>query len=632
MQTHLQKLQQRQQDVEERQRVRRMEIVSKLLQEEELREKEAGLREKQMQAPPPATQSIMGNSKRLERILQKLETPAAEPQPPVTAATQGAGLRGMSDSSSDQSTDEDDSDMYSEEEEGSQSDESLSEPTAAVESEGAGDLESDIVTQHVTQRAAAACLVPRRKKSADTHTRTHTHTRPPFSCKPHTLHFKDFELGKVYRRRVVLTNVTYSTNQLRLLGLTHTLNSCVALSFQPPGPMSPGMSCEMEAVFTPVLNVDLEGDVCFTSAAGDFSLPVTCSTKKCQVSVDCSKVLFGSHVVGQRVSRSIVLTNSGARGTRYFLLPVSSPNHAQTHHTSPSPSSSTKMCVSRVECERSESPQQTSDNRTQQHTPDIPSGSVSAVVCVNDAGVVEEGESVCVCESPSAEQDACSPQAASPDTHTHTNTHTHTHTHTTTHTHTHTHTLSHSNSTDDAFPEIQLPEMREGVCAAFSKVKIPLLFNPMIPGDTHLDFIINFSDPDCPPISVSVCGTAVSAPVCVVDPDLDLKICCYGRLYQHTLTLHSRASKALRVVFSVCKELRRHVEILPKTAYIQAHSTYQAQLKFLPRLSLPEDAGLFFHKDTGVLEAPLTVNVAEQTAPLRVMLHAVVTGSEVVCV
>ena len=73
-----------------------------------------------------------------------------------------------------------------------------------------------------------------------------------------------------------------------------------------------------------------------------------------------------------------------------------------------------------------------------------------------------------------------------------------------------------------------------------------------------------------------------------------------------------RATSALRLTFQVPKELREHMELLPKTAYIQAESQFSAQLKFLPRHTLPEDASTYFDKDTGVLEAPMIIRVADQ--------------------
>ena len=44
-----------------------------------------------------------------------------------------------------------------------------------------------------------------------------------------------------------------------------------------------------------------------------------------------------------------------------------------------------------------------------------------------------------------------------------------------------------------------------------------------------------------------------------------------------------RSKAALRLNFEVCKELQGHLELLPKTGYIQALSSYSVQLKFLPR-------------------------------------------------
>lgn len=41
-----------------------------------------------------------------------------------------------------------------------------------------------------------------------------------------------------------------------------------------------------------------------------------------QMVVDQCLVVFGTHVVGQKVSRVITLTNRGALGTRYMLTPI----------------------------------------------------------------------------------------------------------------------------------------------------------------------------------------------------------------------------------------------------------------------------------------------------------------------
>ncbi len=73
-----------------------------------------------------------------------------------------------------------------------------------------------------------------------------------------------------------------------------------------------------------------------------------------------------------------------------------------------------------------------------------------------------------------------------------------------------------------------------------------------------------------------------------------------------------RATSALRLTFQVPKELRDYIELLPKTAYIQAESQFSAQLKFLPRAAMLLDASAYFDKKSGQLDAPIMIRVADQ--------------------
>ena len=62
-----------------------------------------------------------------------------------------------------------------------------------------------------------------------------------------------------------------------------------------------------------------------------------------QMVVESSLIDCGSHVVGQTMTRVITLSNQGALGTHYTLLPASSSNHTQLHSPSHASSSSTKV-------------------------------------------------------------------------------------------------------------------------------------------------------------------------------------------------------------------------------------------------------------------------------------------------
>ncbi|ESO83114.1 hypothetical protein LOTGIDRAFT_176964, partial [Lottia gigantea] len=113
-------------------------------------------------------------------------------------------------------------------------------------------------------------------------------------------------------------------------------------------------------------------------------------------------------------------------------------------------------------------------------------------------------------------------------------------------------------------------------------------------------------------ISVRSVAKAIDVPVWVERPTIDVKICMFNRLYQDTIVVNNRATTALRLKFEICKELENHLELLPKTGYIQAQAQFSAQLKFLPRPSLFEESCKYFDKETGVLEAPMTIRVADQ--------------------
>ncbi|KAI1231504.1 hypothetical protein IHE44_0007957, partial [Lamprotornis superbus] len=107
------------------------------------------------------------------------------------------------------------------------------------------------------------------------------HKGSAFHSKPSCIHFKDFDVGQVYKKKIVLTNASYSVNYCRLI------------------------------------NKGLEGEVMFMAQTGSFSVPLKCTVKTCILALDKELVDFGSLVVGETISRTISLTNSGALGTRF---------------------------------------------------------------------------------------------------------------------------------------------------------------------------------------------------------------------------------------------------------------------------------------------------------------------------
>ncbi|NWW50351.1 CFA74 protein, partial [Pedionomus torquatus] len=138
-----------------------------------------------------------------------------------------------------------------------------------------------------------------------------------FYSKPSCIHFQDFDVGKIYKKKIALINASYSVNFCRLVGISESLKDFITVHFNPPGKVSSGMSCEFMVAFKPMINETLEGEIMFMAQTGSFSVPLKCTVKRCILALDKELIDFGSHVVGETISRTINLTNSGALGTRF---------------------------------------------------------------------------------------------------------------------------------------------------------------------------------------------------------------------------------------------------------------------------------------------------------------------------
>ncbi|XP_066500097.1 cilia- and flagella-associated protein 74 isoform X2 [Hoplias malabaricus] len=592
----------KQEEFRERLKARRLEIESKLLLEKEEKEKQE---KRRVIFFPPVTQS-MALKQREQRLLRSI----LPPSPPAAKreiltkrpASSPAISRSNFSSSSDSEKDERRNEVEEAVEEAGGEGECLVQPEFSglwdrKHSDYTSTTDEDtplkiphlksmktVQDKSLASKAARIAAVGKELKG------------PPFVSKPEIIFFKDFDVGKTYKKKVVLTNISHNTNYCRLLGVSQNLMDFISVRFEPPGPMSAGMACELEAVFRPMVNENLDGEIQFQSAAGPFSVIVKCTKKKCEMVVESSLIDFGTHVVGQTISRVITLINRGALGTRYTLTPHSM-DFLQLHHLS-------KHSVSaQVHGEGS-----SVDVVASSHIPEDIQPKREVAECITESDI-QSGLAPTTDPSSDVEVKEVEQISGGDDLEERVIT-----------------GVNQGFSSD--ISEICIGKVHEGEVGPFSSVKLPIIFRPVVPGETKVDFQITFSQPDCEAIVVSARGTAESVPVWVTTPNMDLRICMYDRLYQDSIEIQSRANTALKVKFEVCKELKNHMDILPKTGFIQAKSSFHAQLKFLPRRSLPEDAKSLFDQDTGVLEVPLYIQVAGQVKPVPFTVHAVVTTSD----
>ncbi|KAM7410971.1 hypothetical protein PAMA_021099 [Pampus argenteus] len=640
-QKQLEEIKRKQEEFEERQKSKRMEIVDKILREEQLVKRRT--KHQALLAKPSTTDKIPQGRAR-EKLLYYLD-----PNPPSAtedrATIQLRELSDISSSSSASSDSEDPEETIQQEVDHQSFDDSLAKP----EFSGLWD-QNDKVTLNETMKTMLMQTEVKQEEPAMADRKLNMPTKkvcgkemkgPPFISKPEVVLFKDFEVGKTYKKKIILTNISYITNHCKLIGVSAPLKDfiCIKNSIQPllvilknngvdvkAKPVLPHMDASLdhharsssyetrlsESVYVSAIsslsqpasspqaeqrcivlqiNEDLEGEVQFTSAVGPFSVPVRCTIKKCDLEVDSQFIDFGSNVVGQTISRTITLTNKGALATLFSLDGPACLSPETNHVQMPSQ-------VSANTCQRTSSHNSTSDKKSSDSTGELQ-------IKPDSQELLEASQN----EQPVSEASATGP-AVIPETCVSSD------------------VDAQLNESSSDSSDISLGNVREGEVGPFESIKLEIVFTPTIPGDTKQDFLIKFSDITSKPIPIKVRGVAVSLPVWVVQPSIDLKICMFDCLYQDSIMVQSSASTALRLTFDVCPEMRKHMEILPKTGFIQAQSSFKAQLKFLPRHSLSKDAKTFFDTDTRVMDVPMTVQVAGQVQPVHFTIQAVVTSSD----
>ncbi|KAK7093572.1 cilia- and flagella-associated protein 74-like [Littorina saxatilis] len=450
----------------------------------------------------------------------------------------------------------------------------------------------------------------------------------PFYSKPDIIHFKDFDVGSSYKKRVVLTNVSYSINYCKYLDITERLKDFIKIEFNPPGQMSAGMTCEMMVTFKPMINEDLIGEVNFLSQTGPFSIPLHCTTKKCDLQLDVNMIDFGTTVIGEMMKRSFTLSNRGALGTKFDFFKVTGMKQRtlttaatsldrlttesmrgvspDSEMVTDKPTEKSKQGGSTIE-KPGDLKKRSQDDL--QKIPEAPGeGGLSDSQQAEGSEITDLGLATMdvPTDRPGGSEQKADQElgdAISPD-------------------------LAVSEVDDYNLDGMRMGPLVTGEIGPFSSVRLDIIWQPTIPGKVDSEFLVTFADPLSEGLSVRTMANAIDVPVWMERQTVDLKICLFDRLYQDTVVVNNRATTALRLKFEVCKELRNHLEILPKTGYIQAQSQFSAQLKFLPRKSLFEEAERYFDGDTGVLEAPMIISVANQTAPVPFTVNAVVTTSD----
>jgi hypothetical protein len=159
-----------------------------------------------------------------------------------------------------------------------------------------------------------------------------------FTCKPSVVVFKDFEVGKVYKKKVILTNISFHVNSFKIHRIPIEVEDLIKVDYSPPGPLSPGLTWPVTIEFHAKEQEDLITKVQFLSATGQFPVPIECYTQKCipvllskssQANLASDESPSGcilevdSCGFGETSSRFFKIQNNGVLSSRFKVIHVS---------------------------------------------------------------------------------------------------------------------------------------------------------------------------------------------------------------------------------------------------------------------------------------------------------------------
>ena len=168
-----------------------------------------------------------------------------------------------------------------------------------------------------------------------------------FASNPSRVVFRDFAVGKRYRKRVTITNVSYGTSTFRVMAFPVEHRGSLGVEYDHPGNLSAGMSSRVTVTFAPKIAQTLHTTLSLSTTAGVVEIPVECHPSRANARATTTEVDFGAVVVGETRRRTFALENAGATPAAFELVDPGSESSArvQTTRTSDDPSSPFTVAV-----------------------------------------------------------------------------------------------------------------------------------------------------------------------------------------------------------------------------------------------------------------------------------------------
>lgn len=451
-----------------------------------------------------------------------------------------------------------------------------------------------------------------------------------FVPKPAEVLFKDFEVGKHYKKVFTLTNASYTFNSFKILDLPDNVIDFFVITFEKPGRMSAGVSCSIEVAFNPQLNQDIMTHLSFLTETGPVKVPLTCLIKRCAPRILNPNIDFGSVIIGQKVNLALKMKNTEALSTSFKIVPVEDEVGKNMTLTNGEGMSSRPQTEGGEVMEGGDTVIASSSSipGEQEIKPSDENVNASSNVAtaVVPAPAAEEDNEIIVSENIGTEPAVSLGELAARVKRVMT-------------------AVLRRKQRENPIPlSFVAPS---GFINGYDTAEVGMVCAPLTVGPIEKKYSLIFAGVKNSDKTVDEHGELITkeqivtirvnakkVPIYVAEEIVDMRCTLHGRIYRKRLELRNRSKTAYRVNINIPSPYNKYIEVNPDMCFVQGTSSQIINVKFTPNVDILRRCAHFsvLHEDfqdAARVSIPIEIQVVNQELPAFFILQSDVTPSTV---
>ena len=418
-----------------------------------------------------------------------------------------------------------------------------------------------------------------------------------FVSTPADLIFYDFEVGKTYKKRFSLTNVSYTFNSFKYIELDEDHRDFFTVTFEKPGRMSAGMTCSLDIEFRPRVNQDIFIELKFLTQTGPVEVPLHCLIKRCAPRIITPEIDFGTIVMGQKATLLFKMINTQAIATKFFIHAYDDDNNNRViDETSENIDVVGTQPTDVVEAADGSSATAANGDEMSDHN------HIGSEPALNDAELQARVDRVRTQVVRDKKRENPQPLSC---------------------------------------------KIAEGFIDGYGNASVDILCAPVTLGEIVQKFVVIFESVDEIMLTKDDVGVLVKkeqmvtarvfveeVPIYIAEDIMDFRCTLYQRIYRKKIIVKNRGKSAYRIIIKIAPRFSAYVEVNPNMFFVQAKSSQSMNVRFTPTADMLSKIAHFVlpyeeYQDAALVSLPIEVQVVNQEIPAYFTIMSNITPSTI---